>query len=375
MIKKTAEAVIYRNPHPENWTIFATLPVVEELSNDEIICVYRRGTAFMSRDGVIAKARSADGGKTWLQEGLVWDSSKDSIQYDYSGQATTKLRDGSLICVASRWDRSDPDRFFYNPKTDGYNRCEIVLFHSTDQGRSWSPPRLVKVPKPLDGISNATSPILELQSGELLLLFDTWKSYDDPNPVQQRTFMIRSTDKGGTWSDLTPVANGAAEKRYYWDGRIVDQGDGKLCILFWTRDETQGKYLPIHRVQSKDGGRTWTNPESTGIPGQTSWAVSLGGKRMLAVYSLRESREPGLMAALSEDEGKTWNSADQVRIFDALGRDLIGSSRGEGTGANTGIQAFGKPCLRPSVSGDVLLSFWCTQACVTGAHFCRLRVQ
>ena len=102
MIRITDRSVIYRNPHPENCTVFATLPVVEELSENEIICVFRRGTAFMSPDGVIAKARSTNRGKSWLQEDLVWDSTQDPIQYDYSGPAPTRLRDGSLLCVASR---------------------------------------------------------------------------------------------------------------------------------------------------------------------------------------------------------------------------------------------------------------------------------
>ena len=116
--------------------------------------------------------------------------------------------------------------------------------------------------------------------------------------------------------------------------------------------------------------------QDTGIPGQTSWVAPAAGKRMLAVYSSREGDRPGIMAALSEDQGATWDLDKQVCVFDASGRNLIGGSRREGkTGSNTGNTAFGKPCIRPSANGDFLVSFWCTENCVTGGHFCRLTVE
>jgi hypothetical protein len=374
MIEIIERSVIFHNPRPEDWPVVARLPAVEELSNDEIFCVYRRGTALRSPDGAIAKARSSDGGKSWVQEGLLWDPGRDSIQFDYSGPFTTKLKDGALICAASRWDRSDRERFFYNPKTDGYNRCEILLFRSIDLGKTWSPPQVVELPEPLDGISNHTSPIIELEDGELLLTFDTWKTYDDPNPVQQRTFMVRSTDGGRSWSQLTKVADGAAEQRYYWDGRVVNVGGDRLLVLFWTRDARESRYLPIHSGSSLDGGRSWTKPTSTGIPGQTSWIVGLGCDRVMAVYSLREPERPGIRAVISENLGKTWDLTHEVVVYDALGKDVIGGRRGTASAADTGNQAFGRPCARPSTSGDILVSYWCTQCCVVGAHFCRLRV-
>jgi len=201
-----------------------------------------------------------------------------------------------------------------------------------------------------------------------------WKSYDDPAPVRQRTFMLRSRDGGASWSELTRVANGAAEERYYWDGRVVCVGAGLLLALMWTRDARGNKYLPIHRLTSDDSGRSWSGAESTGIPGQTSWAVGLRGDRVAAVYSLRESEAPGIMAVESDDLGKSWDLERQVSVYDATGKDVIGGRRGATSAADTGNQAFGRPCARPSVSGDVLVSFWCTRSCVVGAHFARLRV-
>ena len=97
MIEIATKAAIYRNPHPENWSVVASLPTVEEVGKDEILCVYRRGNAFMSPDGRIFQSRSIDGGETWVDEGLLHDASSDPRQYDYTGPVTTKLRDGAAI--------------------------------------------------------------------------------------------------------------------------------------------------------------------------------------------------------------------------------------------------------------------------------------
>ena len=94
------DGVIYRNPDPGFKAECAFLPNVVPLDGDEVICVYRIGQAFYSTDGTLNVARSTDGGRTWTQEGRVWDVANDDRPYSYSAPHTFRLKDGTLVLNA-----------------------------------------------------------------------------------------------------------------------------------------------------------------------------------------------------------------------------------------------------------------------------------
>jgi len=58
MIEILDRGILYRNPLPQLHVVHACFPVVQQLSNQELFCVYRRGAAFESMDGVIGRLRS-----------------------------------------------------------------------------------------------------------------------------------------------------------------------------------------------------------------------------------------------------------------------------------------------------------------------------
>ena len=74
------DGVIYRNPDPGFKAECAFLPNVVPLGGDEVICIYRIGQAFYSTDGTLNVARSLDGGRTWAQEGRVWDVMRPLVE-------------------------------------------------------------------------------------------------------------------------------------------------------------------------------------------------------------------------------------------------------------------------------------------------------
>lgn len=297
----------------------------------------------------------------------------DNKPYSYLAGGITTLRDGTLVLLGSRWDRSDPDKPWYNPKTEGYLPVEIVIFRSTDNGRSWSAPQVVPLPEGI--IGNHAGRIEELSNGHLLLPVETWKDYDDLNPANQRTMALFSNDNGKTWGNPRTIADGVTQGIFYWDQLIIALNHGHLFATFWTHDMKTDKDLPIHYATSKDEGRTWTNPTSTGINGQVSCAVGIGNGRVLLVYNLRYAERPGIMAVLSENGGKTWDLTHQTTVWDAQGRANIGVASQERALADMVTFGFGKPDARKLINGDILVSFWCTEACVVHIRWCRLRVE
>ena len=81
------------------------------------------------------------------------------------------------------------------------------------------------------------------------------------------------------------------------------------------------------------------------------------------------------MATLSEDGGKTWDLDNQVAIWDAYGEARVGVAAGGRELQQHVTIAFGKPDAQLLADGDILATFWCTQACVTHIRWCRLRVK
>jgi hypothetical protein len=103
--------------------------------------------------------------------------------------------------------------------------------------------------------------------------------------------------------------------------------------------------------------------------------VEPGGRRLFMVYTLRNAEHPGIMAVVSENEGKTWDCTHQIMVWDAAGKSHGGSAAGNLCLADMATYAFGKPQAILTSDGTILASFWCTEACVTHIRWCRIAVR
>jgi len=372
MIEIVDSGILFRNPHPDLRPIHACFPLTLQLSSREMICIYRHGSALGSVDGRVAQLRSPDGGRTWTNEGIIWDGSRDDRNYCYRGACPSMLSDGTIVISCSRFERLDPDQPLFNPETEGTLPCQVVLFRSGDGGHNWTAPQVVPLP---DGIiGNNSGSIIETGDGRLLMPIETWKAYEDPTPPKQRAMALFSDDRGKTWGEPTVVGDGVADGVYYWDQRMIKLSDGRLFVMFWTHSLAADKDIAVHRAISEDGGRTWTKPEATNIKGQVTYPAQLRDGRMLAAYNLRYADQPGVMATLSEDGGRTWDLSNQVAVWDAGGQARVGVAAGNRELQQHVTISFGFPSARLLDDGEVLASFWCTEACVTHIRWCRIRV-
>lgn len=362
---------LFRNPRPGHQVINGYLPFVVALSERELICVYRQGLAFYSNDGVLAVLRSTDGGGTWQQEGPLWDPKNDDQPYAYSAPFLARLRDGKLVLAAFRAVFSK-ERLMVNPDTGGFLPVETVFFRSSDGGRNWSAPEPLNLPSGV--LADLSGPVVELNDGTWFLPFDIAKPYDDPNPVKPKMAGFFSRDEGKTWGDMVTFADGAPQQKGHWHGRVVRLDDGRLFTMVWTQDGNTGRFIDLHRTVSDVNGRSWDTPQPTGIPGQTNFAVDLGNGKMFAVYTAREVAPPGIRGVMSDDGGQTWDVENSIVLWDATGRETIGVAARNVYPQSHDVIAFGRPQASRSMDGHVLVSFWCTEACLTQVQFCRICV-
>ena len=303
---------------------------------------------------------------------------QDERLYSYGYGYPQLLPGGEIVLAGYRWDRSNSDGDFniYNPQTLGAVPLETILFRSGDGGRTWSAPQAVPPPSGVP-MANPTSRILSLSDGRLMLPIETWKTWDDPAPVRQRSMALFSRDGGRTWPEHVTVAADPSHRLIYWNGCFAALKDGRIYAMYWVKDTTTENDLPIRATCSEDQGQSWMEPIDTALIGQMGCCIDVGGGRVMAIFNRREQESPGIWAAVSPDGGRTWPQQGHALLWDACGRAVIGGAHQENRSRSIydeGTIAFGKPDVIAAQDGTFLVGFWCTSNFVVHLRWASLSI-
>jgi len=280
------------------------------------------------------------------------------------------LDDDRLLLVWSEYYSENPDT---NAKIGGAGihdavACQISGMISTDRGRTWKDKRVLQKNEWKQNVKHPN--LVRLSDSEILFSYVGWDSN-----VQRNVYMRRSVDNGASWGEqfqisepgwycnnadralrlssgrvLLPAHGPFAEKyvggtRYvrgdlhsfvfYSDdgfktwkrsrdsmtavGRgcheptIVELKDGRLFCLM--RNTNQRQYFSI----SEDQGDHWTKPAPTVLKSPESPAIvkripSTGDLLVLWNNVASKSNWPRtpLTAAISKDDGKTWEHLNDI---------------------------------------------------------------
>jgi len=378
-MSKTIEVVhegpIFRNPAPGYETKSAYYANMAAISDDRIVCVNTIGQALYALDRRLITQQSLDGGKTWGDERPVWETANDERRHTYGLGWLTRLASGEMVIAAFRNVQSEDEKLRHDPQTGGLGPTQYCLLHSTDEGRKWTAPRPIAFPPPgpEPGI-DLPGPIVELADGRWFLPCVVWKAAGDPAPLHIKGYGLFSSDRGRTWGDRTTFPSAADTEKMYSHGRYIRMKDNRLCVLQWAQAIGGQTNFDLHIEFGDPTASQWTSPRPTGLAGQSSWINDLGGGMMIAIYTCRSARRPGIYAALSDDEGKTWDTDNQLRLWDATGREFFGLDHPPRYPASHDNTAYGMPCAIVLPCGDVMAHWWCTAACVTHTRCARLRV-
>ena len=375
-MKIVHEGVIYKNRRPGYVVLSAFYANMAPISDTEIICVSSIGQALYSSDRRLIVQRSMDGGRTWRDEGLAWDPDNDLPRCSYGLGMVTRLSDGSMFMIAFRHEIREDNLIRHNPETGGLPPEEFCLLHSKDAGRTWSRPQPIAFPPPgPESGLDLPSPIVELTDGRLFMPCVVWKAYDDPAPLHIKGHGLFSADRGRTWADRVDFPSAADHEKMYSHGRYIRMRDGRLCVLQWAQAIGGQTDYDLHIEFGDPTGRQWALPKPTGLPGQSSWIGDRGGGLMIAAYTCRSRSRPGIFVALSEDEGDTWDRDHALMVFDATDRECLGTVHPPRYPASLDNVAYGMPVISVLPGGDVMVHFWCTEACVTQTRYVRLSIE
>ena len=212
------------------------------------------------------------------------------------------LDDGSLLAVN--------DRRKYN-EIDLPEDIDIVCRRSADGGRTWSEPQLL-IEGQGRGRGYGDPALVQCQGGDVLCLFAGHNGYfqsSDSLPIC--VFMMRSSDRGRSWSDTVDLTRVLWDERSPYRGAFVASGNGLRLkrgphagrLLFAASLLRRSAWVSDNYIlYSDDDGRTWHRSQMAFEGGDEAKLIELADGRLLLSV-----RRPGARGwNTSADGGHTW---------------------------------------------------------------------
>ncbi len=238
---------------------------------------------------------------TGSTEFIVLSRGGDAAHYSAFPDAT-RIATGEIVST------------FYNgyghvslPKPDFPNGGRICMVRSSDEGRTWTEPRIIFD----DERDNRDPHIAQIKDGTMFCTFfslmpQPGESHTTNKRMTSGTEIIASHDNGKTW-DTTPrvIAPG-----WYVSAPVRQLKDGTCLLGIYHTDPETKEHLGAV-VTSKDNGKSWSEPKLIGkgqdlpIDAETD-VIELEDARIFA--ALRSSNKT-LHYAYSNDKGETWQPA------------------------------------------------------------------
>ncbi|WP_135554239.1 sialidase family protein [Paenibacillus cymbidii] len=191
--------------------------------------------------------RSSDGGRTWSEpEAIVSHPEQGALALGYALFADAAGRIHQLYLVLFDWEEHLP----YAER-----KIEMRAITSTDEGRTWSKPRLIDYGHSYTGSINA---VTVLGSGRIVVPFSYLSQRQTGCFVSTA---IYSDDHGESWrradSDLALDNGGSESESGAVEPVTVELPDGRVWMVIRTQ---AGK---LYESYSADGGTTWSAPSPT----------------------------------------------------------------------------------------------------------------
>jgi hypothetical protein len=358
--------VVYRNPKPYLRSLQARHPSLVVFDDGELLLGFDLGESDESLDYATHRARTKDGGKSWQFEGpllapTAHPPTTNSLRLSQAG--------GEVVAFGNIHHRERQDEGLVNRATLGFVDTHLVLARSQDRGLSWSSAEHIVAPLESPAWESCHH-VVELRSGRWLAPTSTWRGWDGEHPAGEQTVALISDDRGRGWPRYGRIFDGRASGLIHWEVSVVQLRDGPVLAVAWVHDpRTQADY-PNQFAISSDDGETFGSAESTGLHGQTCKILQLQDGRLLCFY--RRLDRPGLWANLATLDDGHWRNLAETVIWQGEGAAV---TRAQNSADGLAALRFGYPSARQLADGQVLVVFWCVEACQSVIRLARLQVE
>jgi hypothetical protein len=251
--------------------------------------------------------------------GAVWSSPRKVFEYE-SGKGSVTQQIYTLVDRAGLI-HAFVARYYQLPTKVNRASGRCVLLHNAwrDGGQTWSTPRRVNFGHSYTGAINS---IIQLKSGRILgaLSYSTDNFLESAGQIEFRSLSFFSDDGGEPWRMGTDNIRVPFGPQLVHPGAIepvlVELRDGRVWMIIRTQT------LRFWEIYSGDGGKTWTSPAASRFmaPDSPGAILRLSDGRLILVWNDISSYPNGvtgnyrqyLYAAVSVDDGKTWNRSRRV---------------------------------------------------------------
>jgi hypothetical protein len=211
-------------------------------------------------------SKSSDGGDNWSEPTtLIIDTSP----FNFNDKESLTADPTNSNYVYAVWDRSriPTDRANFNALRSFAFRGDIMFSRTTNGGATWETARAIFQPKDLE--FTIANQIVVQPDGTLVDVFTNFKG-SGINAPGIFVDVIRSTDKGVTWSDpivvdhlrtvgvVDPDTGQGVRTGDIIPNIAVDASSGTLYVVWQDSRFSGGAHDDIAFSQSTDGGLTWT---------------------------------------------------------------------------------------------------------------------
>ncbi|MBC8874886.1 MAG: exo-alpha-sialidase [Planctomycetes bacterium] len=294
---------------PANYTAF---PHVVRLDGDELLMAFRQAPSqervrHTHPRSVITVIRSYDRGETWDVEnaGQLAAGGGQEFAPIYLGDGlvggllamheVVPVKEGERASIPHRHKNEYP-----------YRNVGGFWCWSDNSGLTWPLHHNVLFAPKLQTCSTA----IKLGAGTLLA--PCYGNIEQGLTGVSSNVVYRSDDSGRTWSAPTVLARGTTNTRDYYEPVILEVEDGHLLAMHRVGRCKDGRHGLFWRNESRDGGKTWTEPAETNITsGACPRLLKVSDGRLLLTYG-RRYVPYGLYARLSNDGGKSWSDTSWV---------------------------------------------------------------
>jgi len=357
--------VVYRNPKPYLRSLQARHPSLVVFDDGELLLGFDLGASDESLDYATYRARTTDGGRSWQLEGPLL---APTAQPPTTNSLRLSQAGSEIVAFGNIHHRERQDEGLVNRATLGFVSTDLVLMRSQDRGLTWSSAE--RIIAPLESPAWETCHhVVELRSGRWLAPTSTWRGWNGEQPAGEQTVTLISDDRGRSWPRFGRIFDGRSSGLIHWEVSLVQLRDGRLVAVAWVHDPRTQVDHPNRFAMSADDGDTFGEPESTGLHGQTCKLLELRDGRLLTCY--RRLDRPGLWANLATLEGDRWRNLAEAVVWQGEGAVVTPS---ENSADGLAALRFGYPSLRQLADGQVVVAFWCVEACQSVIRLARLRL-
>ena len=340
------------------------------LSNGKLLTSFRRGSGKDTSDGNVVICESNDEGANWSMISQGFDTTFEGVVGEIRSAELAELADGRLLAVQGWIDRSEGDGSLRNAETDAVRTMHILLDYSSDGGRTWGRRRVMQRTATLSG------PVVRVP-GRGWLVTSEFSHAGTPDRVRCHGAYAQFSSDGENFAAPVDVVPDDPDIFFYDQRQRICPATGRPVAMFWTYDNRAATDIEMHMAWGDAEDLTWESPRSMEMAGQIAMPIPLERDRLLAFYVHRH-QPASLRLVASRDEGRTWDIANELVVYENEGAGEQGIS------AETsydefweamGTWTFGHPTAAVLGDGTLLLIYYAgpDETCLS-VHWARVQL-